>query len=92
MNNRSNRYLDMLKEPAPYSRKTVLWFRLAGFVTLIVLGAGYYALYLAVAGRLAIWLVMLAELVGVILMVGALALALKSRQYDIARHKSRMKP
>lgn len=88
MNDKRRLYMDMLKEAAPYSKKTVLWFRAAGLITLVVLGAGYWALFMAIGGHLPLWMVMLAELAGLVLMVGALAAALRSRRKDIERHRA----
>ena len=88
MNHRQQQYIDMLKEAAPYSKKTIWWFRAAGLITLGVLGGGYWALFMAVGGHLSLWMVMIAELVGVAVMVAALAASLRSRRQDIERYRA----
>lgn len=79
---------DLLKQDAPYSHKTIWRFRLAGVITVIALGVGYWAVFQALAGRLSLWMVMIAELIGLGVMLGALGAAFKSRKNDIRQHQS----
>jgi hypothetical protein len=80
--------MDLLKQEAPYSRATIWRFRLAGILTVLALGVGYWAIFRALSGRLSLMAVMGTELGGLIVMVASVAAALKSRQLDIRRYQN----
>ncbi|OLZ08506.1 hypothetical protein [Sulfobacillus thermosulfidooxidans] len=81
-------WIDLLKQDAPYSKKTIGRFRWAGIVTVLALGLGYWAIFRALSGRLSLFIVMGIELLGLLVMLGALGMAIKSRQDDIRQHQS----
>jgi uncharacterized BrkB/YihY/UPF0761 family membrane protein len=81
-------WLELLKQEAPYSHRTIWLFRLAGLLTVVALIIGYWAIFRALSGHLPLMAVMGTELAGLIIMIGSLAAAFKSRQADICRYQN----
>ncbi len=88
MNKPPYSWMELLKQEAPYSRGTIWRFRLAGLLTVLALGIGYWAIFRALSGHLSLIAAMGTELFGLIVMVVSVAASLKSRQKDIRRYQN----
>jgi hypothetical protein len=75
-----------LEHPAPWSKRTINWFRVAGLVTLAMVVVSYLLLFWAIQGKVAIWAAFGGEGVALAVIASVVAGALSSRRRDVQKH------